>query len=1243
MSSRYPPVHESRYVPRDRSRSPPRFPDRRSSGPYGSGYQARNSESFRGGSDLSRAPAALNDTHRGPGPGGGSAPLGPRGRGLGGRGEFRELRDAPPLGTDRDRQYRERDTFDRGGRGHSPRGRSPPRPFRDAREYTPRELDIPRARRASREGPPSAGSNFSDPPPFSSAPFRGGFGRGRGRGDWDHRGRGGRRPHLDDRDLFRPRGRSPGSRWSRDPSREGRESERRDEWRFDRWEDERRTDKEERDREPDKFRRELIPNRLDTRNASEAPANLTTLHQQGPPPPLSAVERTGTFDPAHDSGVARRPSAVGSAVVPKDLRREQEKTDLITVRAEASRDRYGPSASSPPPQAPQVPAFGSVSFKSAVYTGPTSNVWKAPQEPKPAQPAQVPPTQQPAPTPAPADPPRLAPIAPKAQLAQPPPTAPKAPRALELALQSNSRDAPPTGPTALLKESQGFQNVAPAPMTTFRPEPQPSLGTWHAPQVSPYTTAPPRTFETPRAQIQATPSPSILPQASPLIDANSMPLGQARSTFTGAPPGPRPSSASGTSHSQSVARGIAPQKARTPPPSSAPSGPRGSYAFSASPRITNANIPTAPKAVRAPAVPPRVPDRVPPAPVRLAERPSNPIARGLPATTPKAPAWNQWIRPGAPTYKEFVVPAKRDAAGLEKDERYPTPHVAPASLAERKASEPADHGDTPMTKRSATVDDEGARDSVARTTEQSFPSTLVQNVHADKSAPSPATEDASRELIEATRVDQSSDDDDGMDLDEGDFAANEVKFLRDRARLVTQMLSLTTYEIPKALERIDRNTRVLPDVDALDDTSSTAAEGLPDPGESHIPEPALAPDHDMEEARLLTPKAEEMNEADGLGPVEDVSEFNADLLNREPSAEAITLPYLVKGPPTPLSERETSKENFNYQNIMAKMIAVEIDRTSGEQSMTEVDAKVHFTNLYHHWRLKARELDRDMERKEILERQASSEPAPEPDVVSVSVANPILGAVRMHRFSSEYVIEQVIKQSEETARIEQEKLDREAKKAQADLEKEAYVPEQLHDDEFTKALFKDTNQYREPTVLSKVFAYQPAPADFTLEEHTVFAQGWKENPKKWGVIATLLPGRNYQDCINHYYAFKWDGRFREKKTKKTKYSRARGGRGSLRGRGTAFMGESARREEVEAAPAGVSDTGRPKRAAAPTNFGERELEMKQAVLAPTPNKKLIGASKPDANSNGDTVSDRPVKRRKAAPGEKIARKGRAQP
>ncbi|KAK4938393.1 hypothetical protein LTR28_009618 [Elasticomyces elasticus] len=66
MSSRYPPVHESRYVPRDRSRSPPRFPDRRSSGPYGSGYQARNSESFRGGSDLSRAPAALNDTHRGP-------------------------------------------------------------------------------------------------------------------------------------------------------------------------------------------------------------------------------------------------------------------------------------------------------------------------------------------------------------------------------------------------------------------------------------------------------------------------------------------------------------------------------------------------------------------------------------------------------------------------------------------------------------------------------------------------------------------------------------------------------------------------------------------------------------------------------------------------------------------------------------------------------------------------------------------------------------------------------------------------------------------------------------------------------------------------------------------------------------------------------------------------------------------------------------------------------------------------
>jgi serine/arginine repetitive matrix protein 2 len=242
----------SRYAPeyrpgRDRSRSPARFPDRRTS-VASTGYANRAADLNRGGADAPRGPRSQFDGGR-PSLGSGLPGPGPSRGGYAGRGEIRELRDAPPLGSDRGRAFKDRD-FDRRERVLSPRGRSPPRNYRETRDYPPpRELDIPRARRGSRDGPPSAGSAYSDAPaPFASAPpFRGGFSRGRGRGDFEFRGgRGGRR-NLDDRDLFRRDRSPPVSRWpprdardmSREPRearepREPRETERRDERRFER-------------------------------------------------------------------------------------------------------------------------------------------------------------------------------------------------------------------------------------------------------------------------------------------------------------------------------------------------------------------------------------------------------------------------------------------------------------------------------------------------------------------------------------------------------------------------------------------------------------------------------------------------------------------------------------------------------------------------------------------------------------------------------------------------------------------------------------------------------------------------------------------------------------------------------------------------------------------------------------------------------------------------------------------------
>ena len=150
--------------PRERSRSPPRFPDRRASS--ASIFDSRPPGPPRTSSDAPRGPRTQFDGPRPPS----SAGAGIAG---GARPGYASLRDAPPLGSgDRGRPYRERE-YDRRDRQPSPRDRSPPRNLKDSRDFSPRELDVSRARRESRDGPLFAGSTYSDSqpplPPSSSS------------------------------------------------------------------------------------------------------------------------------------------------------------------------------------------------------------------------------------------------------------------------------------------------------------------------------------------------------------------------------------------------------------------------------------------------------------------------------------------------------------------------------------------------------------------------------------------------------------------------------------------------------------------------------------------------------------------------------------------------------------------------------------------------------------------------------------------------------------------------------------------------------------------------------------------------------------------------------------------------------------------------------------------------------------------------------------------------------------------
>lgn len=1242
MSSRYPPTHDSRdsrYVPRGRSRSPPRYQGWRPPGQTNPNFPNRHPDFARGGVEPPRGPKTFNDPPRGPGTGAGpSAPLGPRAQGIPPRTEFRELRDAPPLGTDRS-FIRDRE-FDRRARPPSPRARSPVRNFRDA-PPPPRDLDLNRARRDSRDGPMPAGATYSEPQPFGQTGFvRGGFsgrGRGRGRGDFDFRDRGRRGP-PDDRSAFRPRDRSPPVRWG-SISRPDRE-----EWRPERRDEERWPERDEREREPERFRRDTAPNRFEPRHNNDGPSRPPSPHQQTPAPP---AERSLQFDPSRDENASRRPSSTSlSSSVVKEVRRDAPpaQTDLLAGRAESSTAKYGSRTSSPPPSAPQVPAFGSVSFKPSVYSGPTSNVWKAPADSRPSNPPNPPVKAPTAASPIP----KTVPTAPKAQLTAPPPAAPRAPRALE--------NGPPTAPRAL----EGGPPTAPRalenplPMASFSdslservpPPPKPWMSATTQPQIP---TAPwaLRTEERASGQFSQPPvrearsmSSSFQPNTSSVPVSPQASITPVKVPDNGSVPSVPQSNEYGNKESRQGRPDMAPPRIATPP-LTAPSGPRGALSFSTSPIQHSPNIPTAPKAIRGPPVAPRsVTDRGPPPPGRPLERGSISSSRAPPGA-PRAPAWNQWIRPGAPVYREPTVPAKRDANGEEKPQQgrpreSPTPgfgRQAPESLiakAEDTRDVKEETGSKPVSqspelegktlaKITATGDQEMR--------EASEPSLKEQE-------PGPMEDAQDTEAVAAAVSSDEFSDDDGMDLDEEeDFAQSEAKFERQKAHLEAQMIDLSAreYRATTPLEHIARLAKISAnDLPAPGEPSPSAEERSV--GDIEQSQPVSPGSHVDDDQDLLTPKQEESEDV----PMEDNDALDDILPLPKQSVEVISLPYLIKSPLTPLSERDAFQDTVARHHVARAAVVGHLQSHKHEEDATKQETFVEYEDCYRQWKLDTSLLDRDRTEREKDERQMSADPAPDLETSSLAAENPAgeSRSSRLHKFSSEYDIQKVLKESEETARLEQERLDRESKKAQADLEKEAFIPDVYDEAMRGRRMFHDTNRYRNASRLTDIYGYEPPSDTFSEAEHKRFLELFKERPKKWGEIASQLPGRTYAECIHHYYEYKWDGRFRETKgRRKAKGGRGRGGRGQARTRGAALMADLSRVDDDTSNPAVFSETGRPRRAATRTVYGgEKDIEVKGTIPASAVGKK--GAL------SGDVVSEKPVKRRKAAPGEKGAKRGR---
>ncbi|KAK5135958.1 hypothetical protein LTR08_004416 [Meristemomyces frigidus] len=951
----------------------------------------------------------------------------------------------------------------------------------------------------------------------------------------------------------------------------------------------------------------------------------------------------------------RRPSAAQNMQPPREARRDVPDTpSYLNGRAETMANRYNQRGSSPL-NAPAVPAFTLSFAPSAPQPFAATGAYQIPvaaaspdmqsvSRSMQADSARIISTERLEPPANAPTAPKAPPSAPKVELAEPPPSAPKAPRALEVdALQ---------GAGSRLHGVRSLETLN---------LPGPSDGTHGTQRANPFA----RPFSTGLMPL----APAHHFQAPPTLGLPISPNAQTtRFGELAAPTGPRATRMSPAQTSVSPRPPFAsPQSdtggfpgfpgfpgylaGQTPPPS-APSGPRN-RSFSVSPKVATSSVPTAPKGNRVPPMAPRAGERMLTAqgraPDRLGAPPPPPWA---PPSAPRSLQWNQWRRPGAPMYVDKTVPAKRDFAGEEKDWQpetasrrgmlQPDMRFAGPAMPSNAIAEPVDSQNPTLPARNDHGED---RMDVDAPSEQHSRQPQVSGPSAAQSffgQPLQSTED-DHAMSDAQEEQLTSSEDDEIDPEE-DHALFVAKFERQKRLLESQLTDLGAreYRATTPLESIARLNRIEPnDLQRVQEQQEMEIDEPP-PTENNLLVPPTTHSSGSDDGpEIVTPIGEETTTVEVRSDNEN-NEGSTENARRPrlSSPEVVLLPYLVKDA-EPFVEGEDYQMKMTRQQDTQTAVSAALQDEAEEEAVADAEGDSTFRGFFRQWREECEILDREREALEKLERQQSVEPGPEVDVPAALPGNPVMEGRRLLKFSSEYEFERVIKQSEETARLEQERKDRETQKAQADMGKEAKIPDQQRQAHFKRGVFIDTNRLRDPAKLTLAFSYEPQPDTFTEDEQRIFIASFRETPKKWGEIASLLPGRSYKDCIHHYYANKWDGRFRDNRTRKLKGGgrRGRGGKAPPRGRGAALMADLGRTEEVVPVP-NVSDSGRPKRAAAPTTFGERELDAKAAMAGPSPAKRPGLGGRQD--TTGEAGSEKPVKRRRGPGESKPGRKAKAQ-
>jgi hypothetical protein len=317
---------------------------------------------------------------------------------------------------------------------------------------------------------------------------------------------------------------------------------------------------------------------------------------------------------------------------------------------------------------------------------------------------------------------------------------------------------------------------------------------------------------------------------------------------------------------------------------------------------------------------------------------------------------------------------------------------------------------------------------------------------------------------------------------------------------------------------------------------------------------------------------------------EDLTEPVVSPPESHPEITIDSLPFLNSGPPTPLSDLEVYQENVSVQERLRNTFCSKLSKKQKEIAKKNAVLRDEYMSYYKPWRLAIWELDRSKDKKPLTPGPASPPAPPAP----VSPAPTSEGREsRRYKGNSELDFLNALRASEISAQEELERRRTKMATARPDLSREAIIPDMLEREEELARVYKDVNNVVEARHALDVFGFIPPRNDFTEKEHEIFTNAFMAHPKKWGKIAESLPGRTFKQCIIHYYLTKEEIKYKAKLNKRWS-RRGKGKQKSTRPKSNALIADLGVVKpdfDGEEDPAPVTDTGRPRRAAAPT-FGD---------------------------------------------------------